>query len=229
MKYILLAAALAAVLGFAGASIALPFYANDFEVDDSANWTINKGPATTDEAHDLFFDYSTVGVPLAPNSAPDASPRGLEDSGQSVEWRIRWRERVADRFELYWPDHQIDLRLVGQLQWSSPSRRQRLDTIVDVWRRNERNGVPVAWRHTGQHLVRRHPRRQFGQRLAGLLADAGTSYVDASPVYAAGAVAGNRNSSNAYYAGFGGLSAPAAQTLRVPAANRCYARWLFRL
>ena len=75
MKYILLAAALAAVLGFAGAFIAAPFYANDFEVDDSANWTINKGPATTDEAHNFFFDYSTVGVPAAPSGA---GTRGLK-------------------------------------------------------------------------------------------------------------------------------------------------------
>jgi hypothetical protein len=44
-------------------------YSNTFEVDDTANWTVNKGPATTDEAHDFFFDYSTVGIPAAPSGA----------------------------------------------------------------------------------------------------------------------------------------------------------------
>jgi hypothetical protein len=48
----------------------------DFQVDDTANWTVNNGP--TDEAHDFFFDYSTVGIPLAPNSAPASPTRGMK-------------------------------------------------------------------------------------------------------------------------------------------------------
>lgn len=40
-------------------------YTEDFETDSSANWTVNNGPS--DAATDFFFDYSTVGIPSAPN------------------------------------------------------------------------------------------------------------------------------------------------------------------
>lgn len=52
-------------------------FAEDFEIDPAAGWTVNKGPALTDEAHDFFFDYSTIGIPLAPNSELGGS-RGLK-------------------------------------------------------------------------------------------------------------------------------------------------------
>jgi hypothetical protein len=49
-------------------------YSQNFDADDSPNWTINDGP--TDEHADFFFDYSTVGVPSAPNSG--GSTRGMK-------------------------------------------------------------------------------------------------------------------------------------------------------
>ncbi|MBX3426123.1 MAG: PEP-CTERM sorting domain-containing protein [Pirellulales bacterium] len=48
-------------------------YSQDFDADDTANWTVNDGP--TDEYADFFFDYSTVGIPSAPNSS--GSTRGM--------------------------------------------------------------------------------------------------------------------------------------------------------
>ena len=56
----------AALPFFSMAVIAAPVYTENFDADHTANWTVNKGPATTDEAHDFFFDYSTVGIPSAP-------------------------------------------------------------------------------------------------------------------------------------------------------------------
>lgn len=47
----------------------------DFDADPTANWTVNDGP--TDEAADFFFDYSTVGIPSAPNST-GGSTRGMK-------------------------------------------------------------------------------------------------------------------------------------------------------
>ncbi|RIK83868.1 MAG: hypothetical protein DCC67_05590 [Planctomycetota bacterium] len=49
-------------------------YMENFEVDPTANWTVNDGP--TDEAADFFFDYSTVGIPSAPNSG--GTTRGMK-------------------------------------------------------------------------------------------------------------------------------------------------------
>ena len=42
-------------------------YTEDFNVDNTANWTVNAGP--TDELADFFYDYSAIGVPAAPNGS----------------------------------------------------------------------------------------------------------------------------------------------------------------
>jgi hypothetical protein len=53
-------------------------YSESFEVDPTANWTVNlSGVADSDEAADFFFDYSTVGIPKAPSSASTDGTRGL--------------------------------------------------------------------------------------------------------------------------------------------------------
>jgi hypothetical protein len=57
------------IVGFA----AIPYNEN-FDADATANWTVNAGPS--DHAADFFFDYSTVGIPSAPNSG--GTTRGLK-------------------------------------------------------------------------------------------------------------------------------------------------------
>ena len=49
-------------------------YMEDFQTDPTANWIVNDGP--TDEHADFFFDYSTVGIPAAPNSS--GTTRGMK-------------------------------------------------------------------------------------------------------------------------------------------------------
>lgn len=50
-------------------------YSQDFEVDDTPNWSVNVGLG--DNVADIFFDYSTVGIPPAPNSTGGGT-RGLK-------------------------------------------------------------------------------------------------------------------------------------------------------
>jgi hypothetical protein len=50
-------------------------YQQNFDADDSTDWTVNNGPS--DEAHDFFFDYSTMGIPSAPHSS-GGSTRGMK-------------------------------------------------------------------------------------------------------------------------------------------------------
>lgn len=59
---IVLCTTLMAVLSVASSAMD---FSEDFEVDSSANWTVNNGPS--DAATDFFFDYSLVGIPAAPN------------------------------------------------------------------------------------------------------------------------------------------------------------------
>lgn len=51
-------------------------YFENFDEDTSANWTVNT-TAGGDNRADLYFDYSTVGIPPAPNST-NGTTRGLK-------------------------------------------------------------------------------------------------------------------------------------------------------
>jgi hypothetical protein len=65
---------------------AIDLYTENFEVDPTANWTMNGGPVDEpgtgntdgDNRAFFFFDYSTVGIPKAPNSAAGDGTRGMK-------------------------------------------------------------------------------------------------------------------------------------------------------
>ena len=50
------------------ASSGAVLYSQNFDVDDTANWTVNNNNSGTNAAN-VFYDYSTVGIPSAPNSS----------------------------------------------------------------------------------------------------------------------------------------------------------------
>lgn len=64
-------------LAAARLAVAAPMYSQDFNVDDTANWTVlpSTGASTTDFIADFFYDYSAIGVPAAPNGT---GTRGLK-------------------------------------------------------------------------------------------------------------------------------------------------------
>lgn len=64
---------LAAALALSNVSVAATLYSQDFNVDDTANWTVNAGPGDTTAL--FFYDYSAIGVPAAPNGT---GTRGLK-------------------------------------------------------------------------------------------------------------------------------------------------------
>src|SRR4051812_29375623 len=73
MKFTSFIAWLAVVLATSGLSFGAVIYTENFEVDPTANWTVSNGPS--DEAHNFFFDYTTIGIPAAPSGA---GTRGLK-------------------------------------------------------------------------------------------------------------------------------------------------------
>jgi hypothetical protein len=75
MKFTPRFATFAAALALPVISFAAPLYVENFDVDPTANWTLNGGPS--DESADFFFDYSTVGIPSAPNST-GGTTRGVK-------------------------------------------------------------------------------------------------------------------------------------------------------
>ena len=52
-------------------------FSDDFDVNSTANWTVNSNFGGATNAANFFFDYSVVGIPSAPNSL-GGSTRGLK-------------------------------------------------------------------------------------------------------------------------------------------------------
>src|SRR5262245_19197042 len=76
MKFNSIAIATAIALSLTRLSLGAVLYSDDFDVDHTANWTVNNNGAGTNAAN-IFFDYSTVGIPSAPHST-GGTTRGLK-------------------------------------------------------------------------------------------------------------------------------------------------------
>lgn len=185
------------------AATGMPLFSEDFSVDPTANWVVNAGP--TDHATDFFFDYSVVGIPLSPNGTNtrgmklqanltsgifggfSVSPNGLNLAGDYVVTFDAW-----SNFNGPFP---------GGGSGSTNLSTFGIGTA----------GATAQWPGGIQDSV------WFGYTGdGGSAADyraystaAPTSYASGNAVYAA--PGGAINNSNAYYAGLGGVSAPAAQ------------------
>jgi hypothetical protein len=194
-----------------GASAQTIFWNQSFETDTTANWTVNTLGTGSDA--NFFFDYSTVGIPKAPNSDPADGTFGL---------RLR-----ANQFSL-------GGTFPGGVSVSPTGQSFSGDYILrfDLWL-NFNGPAPAGG--TGSTQVGGAGIGTAGgsAQIAGGVVDsiffgstgeggssvdyrvyaplAQTGYGDASGVFAAGTTAGVRNNTHAYYAGFGGESAPAAQ------------------
>lgn len=190
-------------------------YTQNFDVDSTATWIVNKGPVTTDAATNFFFDYSTVGIPAAPKGGSSrgmklqanqssgvfggvsVSPMGLNVSGDYV-MTFDWWSNVNGPFP------------------AGGSGSTQLSTFgigtagaTAVWPGATAAAQDAAWFAATGDGNSASDWRAYSSA-------APTSYTEASGVYAAGNTTGVRNSSNAYYASFGAVSAPAAQTLLFP-------------
>ncbi len=207
----------AAVLCMPMVSSGAPVYLNRFEADTTANWNVNKGPATTDEAHNFFFDYSTVGIPPAPNSGPlgthgvklqanqssgvfggvSVSPTGLNIAATDYKLSFDWWANVNGPFPVGGSGStQLSTFGVG----TTGTTPQWPGGVQDsIWFGGTGDGNSSAdWRAYSP--------------------TAPTSYLAPTGVYAAGTGTSPdaRNQSHPYYAGFGNVAAPAAQVTLFP-------------
>ena len=204
MRFDILAAALAVAAILSGTASAQTIFMDDFDDGLSAlNWTVND-PGLSDITADFFYDYSAIGVPPAPNGT---GTRGLKmtannndgifsgfsvsPNGQSFSGNYRV---VFDMWQNY----------VGPLG-AGGSGTTQLSTF----------GIGTAGDVAFWPGAATKESVSFGATLDGGSASdfrayssaAPTSYPSGDPVY----FAASTNGSDAYYAGFGGESAPAAQ------------------
>lgn len=206
--------ALAAAL-MASTASAAPLYSENFEVDPSGAWTQNKGPATTDSAVNYHFDYSTAGIPSAPNSG--GTTRGLKlQANQSSG--IFGGVSASPTGQSFSGDYKVRFDWWTNFNGPAPvggSGSTQLSTFgIDT------SGTTPQWPGGVQDSI------WFGGTTDGNSSSdwraysptAATSYVPGSGVYAAGTGTSPdaRNHLHPYYASFGGIAAPAAQTLLFP-------------
>jgi hypothetical protein len=207
----------AIALAFSSSSFAGNLFLDTFDTDTSANWTVNQGPGTNDAV--FSFDYSTLGIPSAPNStggttrglrlranvppgAPtfgglSVSPTGLSLSGN---YMIR-----ADVF----------LQAPGPFPAGGTGSTQVTGMGLGT------AGVTAQWAGGVQDSVWFGATGDGGSSVdfRAYSRDAGTGYPDGSTVFAATGT-GNRNNTHPYYtAFFTGVQPPAAQQTLFPGSQ----------
>lgn len=202
-------------LVLAGVAQAQIVYNQNFEVNDTANWTVNKGPATTDAAADFFFDYSTVGIPSAPNSAGTTRGVKLQANQSSGIFGGLSVSPLGQSFAgSYKLTFDMWLSFNGPAPVGGSGSTQLGGAGIGT------SGTVAQWPGGVQDSI------WFASTADGNSSSdwrayspaAPTSYTAASGVYAAGTGTSPdaRNQSHPYYAGFGNVTAPAAQLLLYP-------------
>ena len=202
-------ASLMTALALTNASFSAPLYTEKFNVDNSANWTVND-PALSDIIADFSYDYSAIGVPAAPGSSltrglkMTANNTGGVFSGFSVSptgQSFSGNYRVM--FDM-WQNYAGPVGVGG-------SGTTQLSTYGIGT-----SGTTAFWPGAAvKESV------AFGTTLDGGSANDVRAYSSAAPTsYPSGnavyAPATSNNNSNVYYAGYTPQSAPAAQVLLFP-------------
>jgi autotransporter-associated beta strand protein len=208
----LLVLVVVAVAAWPSSSFGVTAFIDDFEVDPSADWTVNSGPA--DHAVDFFFDYSSIGIPLAPSSAGE-STRGLRmQANQSSE--IFGGFSVSPTGQSFLGDYVVTFDWWANFNGPFPvggSGSTQLSTFgigtagtQAQWAGGTQDSVWFGGTGDGNSSF---DWRAYSNDPANF--GIGGRYPDSSGVYAAGTAPGSTNAANPYYSAFGNNSAPAAQ------------------
>lgn len=197
----------AAVFASGAAVSASPLYSENFEVDPTANWTVNGGPS--DEAADFFFDYGSVGIPSAPNSG--GTTRGMKLQANLASG-IFGGFSVSPTGQNFSGDYTVRFDWWANFNGPFPgggSGSTNLSTYgigtsgtVAQWPGGVQDSVWFAATGDGGSSA---DYRAYSTA-------APTSYGDGNPVYAFT----TRNNSNAYFAALGNVPAPVAQLTLFP-------------
>jgi len=193
-------------------------YTENFDTNPTANWTVS--PTTGAQAADLFFDYSTVGIPSAPNSTggstrgmklqanlvgtPGVFPGGVSTSptGQSFAGDYKLRFDMWMNFNGPMPAGGSGTTQAGGAGLGTAG------TLAQVAGSPTVNSLFFSTTMDGGSAA---DYRAYSSAAA-------TGYLPASGIFAAGTgtAPDARNNSNPYYSSFAGQPAPAAQLVLFP-------------
>jgi hypothetical protein len=202
----------------AWSSAVISYFNDDFDTDHTANWTVNKSTgANANDANssaEFFYDYSTAGIPSAPNSV-GATTRGLRLRA-NMAGGIFSGLSVSPTGQSFSGDYQLHfdmwLNYNGPLNGGGSGSTQCISAgigtsgTVAQWAGGTQDSVYIAATGDGGSTqdYRVYPK--------GALAAPSTGY------YLAGTSTSpdSRNASDPYYAGFAPQTAPAAQLTSFP-------------
>jgi hypothetical protein len=215
MRFTLLVCSLAVAVAVPGVLRGNTLYMENFEVDPTANWTVNGGPS--DEAADFFFDYSTVGIPKATNSALADGTRGMKLQA-NLSGGIFSGMSASPTGQSFPGTHTVTFDWWANFNGPFPAGGSGSTNLSTFGVGTA--GASAQWPGGVQDSI------WFGATGDGGSSSdyraysptAGTSYTPPSGVYAAGTSTSpdSRNAADAYYTSLGGNSAPAAQVLLFP-------------
>jgi hypothetical protein len=187
-------------------------YSENFDTDHTADWTVNSSGA--DSPVDLIFDYSSVGIPSAPNSTGgstigaklQANLSGGVFGGVSISPVVlNLTGNYALRFDL-WQSYNGPAPDGGSGSTQLSGAGVGTQGTTPQWPGGTQDSVWFACTGDGGSSI---DYRAYSSA-------APTGYVETDGVFAAGNVSGVRNSSHAYYYEFGLNSPPADQTAMFP-------------
>lgn len=199
----------AAVLLTATLAQAAVLYEQDFDTDDTANWTVNDS-GFSDIGVDFHYDYSSIGVPAAPGGSTTTGLKMTANNSGGVFSGFS----VSPTGQSFTGDYLISFHMWSN--YAGPLGPGGSGTTQLSIAGFGTAGTTAHWAGSGAS----NDGVFFAVTLDGGSASdyraysssAPTSYPPGNPVYAASSI----NGSDPYYSVFGGSSAPAAQTLLFP-------------
>jgi hypothetical protein len=189
---------------------AASLFSDNFDVDPTANWTVND-PGLSDITADFNYDYSAIGVPPAPGGT---TTRGLKMTANN-SGGVFSGFTVSPTGQSFSGNYQVTFDLwqnyAGPLGVGGSGTTQISQFGIGTagastqWiGSNSKDSVSFAATLDGGS----------GSDYRAYSSVANTSYPSGNAVYTA--PGGAINNSSAYYAGFGGEAAPAAQLSSFP-------------
>ncbi len=193
-------------------------FSEDFESDHTENWRVNPSTDanTTDTIADFFFDYSTVGIPPAPNTM-GGTTRGLKLQANLTTGVVGGLS-VSPVGKAFGGDYRLRFDLWQSFNGPLPAGGSGSTQVTGAGVGT--TGTNAQWAGGTQDSV------WFGATADGgssvdfraYSTAASTGYTPTSGVFAAGTgtAPDARNNTHPYYAEFGLETAPAAQLALFP-------------
>ncbi len=192
-------------------------FSENFDVDPTANWTINNGPS--DGSADFFFNYSTVSIPPAPNTT-NGTTRGLKLQANMAN-AIFSGISVSPTGKAFTNDYRLRfdmwINFHGATSGANPLGAGGAGSTQLTGGGVGTAGTSPQWPGFADSIYFMtsgdgNTGTDYRAYAKGVVA----GYADASGVFAAGTTGTPRDNLNAYYAEFGRESAPTNQAIAFP-------------